>query len=109
MSGEDAFFLHDTLGFPIDLTREMAAERGREVDIEGFEVDALQGARETIQRQAPVLAVCVYHRQDHLWRIPLLLSSLRDDSAFFLRPHNEEGWDLLCYAVPRARLTGVSR
>ena len=37
VSGEDAFFLHDTLGFPIDLTREMAAERGRAVDIEGFD------------------------------------------------------------------------
>jgi alanyl-tRNA synthetase len=37
VSGEDAFFLHDTLGFPIDLTREIAAERGRSVDGEGFE------------------------------------------------------------------------
>jgi len=36
VSGERAFFLHDTLGFPIDLTREIAAERGREVDLEGF-------------------------------------------------------------------------
>ena len=77
------------------------------LDIEGFEVEALQGARKTIQRHGPVLAVCVYHRQDHLWRIPLLLSNLRDDYAFFLRPHNEEGWDLVCYAVPRARLTGT--
>jgi FkbM family methyltransferase len=76
------------------------------LDIEGFEMEALQGARKTIERHTPVLAVCVYHRQDHLWRIPLLLRSLRDDYAFFLRPHNEEGWDLVCYAVPRARLTG---
>ncbi|MDQ1380836.1 MAG: alanyl-tRNA synthetase, partial [Actinomycetota bacterium] len=37
VTGEDAFFLHDTLGFPIDLTREIAGERGREVDIAGFE------------------------------------------------------------------------
>jgi alanyl-tRNA synthetase len=37
VSGEDAFFLHDTLGFPIDLTREIAGERGREVDVAGFE------------------------------------------------------------------------
>jgi alanyl-tRNA synthetase len=37
ISGEDAFFLHDTLGFPIDLTREIAGERGRAVDLEGFE------------------------------------------------------------------------
>ncbi len=36
ISGEDAFFLHDTLGFPIDLTREIAGERGRSVDLDGF-------------------------------------------------------------------------
>jgi hypothetical protein len=54
-----------------------------------------------------VIAVCVYHTQDHLWRIPLLLKSWRDDYALFLRPHNEEGWDLVCYAVPRARLSGA--
>ncbi len=37
VSGDDAFFLHDTLGFPIDLTREIAAERGRTVDLAGFD------------------------------------------------------------------------
>jgi alanyl-tRNA synthetase len=36
VSGERAFFLHDTLGFPIDLTREIAEERGRRVDYDGF-------------------------------------------------------------------------
>jgi len=74
------------------------------LDIEGAEPDALLGARETIREAAPIVAVCVYHRQDHLWRIPLMLREWRDDFAFFLRPHNEEGWDLVCYAVPRARL-----
>jgi alanyl-tRNA synthetase len=38
VSGEDAFRLHDTLGFPIDLTREIAGERGRAVDLAGFDV-----------------------------------------------------------------------
>jgi FkbM family methyltransferase len=79
------------------------------LDIEGFEVDALEGARETIERYAPVLAICVYHRQNHLWRIPLLLQEWRRDYAFFLRPHNEEGWDLVCYGVPRERLMGTAR
>jgi alanyl-tRNA synthetase len=37
LSGEDAFRLHDTFGFPIDLTVEIAAERGVEVDRAGFE------------------------------------------------------------------------
>ncbi len=37
VSGERAFFLHDTLGYPVDLTREVAEERGRAVDVAGFE------------------------------------------------------------------------
>ena len=74
------------------------------LDIEGFEIDALEGARRTIGRHAPVVAVCVYHAQDHLWRIPLLLREWCPDASLFLRPHREEGWDLVCYAVPRARL-----
>ncbi len=36
LSGEEAFKLHDTYGFPIDLTELMARERGVEVDVEGF-------------------------------------------------------------------------
>jgi alanyl-tRNA synthetase len=35
--GDDAFKLHDTYGFPIDLTRIMAEERGMSVDIAGYE------------------------------------------------------------------------
>ncbi len=39
LSGTAAFKLHDTYGFPIDLTKEIAAERGVDVDIEGFDVE----------------------------------------------------------------------
>src|SRR5579875_1053945 len=37
ISGDDAFVLHDTYGFPIELTREIASERGVSVDSVGFE------------------------------------------------------------------------
>ena len=39
LSGGAAFKLHDTFGFPIDLTKEIAAERGVDVDLDGFEVE----------------------------------------------------------------------
>ncbi len=36
LSGEEAFKLHDTYGFPLDLTIEMAEEQGIGVDVDGF-------------------------------------------------------------------------
>ena len=36
LTGDEAFRLHDTYGFPLDLTVEMAAEQGLTVDIDGF-------------------------------------------------------------------------
>ncbi len=36
LAGDKAFQLHDTYGFPIDLTLEMASEQGLDVDVDGF-------------------------------------------------------------------------
>ncbi|MCH4084022.1 MAG: alanine--tRNA ligase [Olsenella sp.] len=55
LSGEVAFKLHDTYGFPIDLTREIAESRGHKVDMEAFdrEMDAQkERARATANRDA---------------------------------------------------------
>jgi alanyl-tRNA synthetase len=43
--GSDVFRLHDTFGFPLELTRELAGERGIEVDDEGFRM-AMAAQRE---------------------------------------------------------------
>ncbi len=50
ISGERAFKLYDTYGFPVELTQEIAAERGFSVDLEGFELEMgkqKEKARET--------------------------------------------------------------
>ncbi|WP_449284160.1 alanine--tRNA ligase [Luteimonas qiangzhengi] len=44
--GADAFRLYDTYGFPLDLTQDIARERGLEVDLAGFEA-AMAKQRET--------------------------------------------------------------
>jgi alanyl-tRNA synthetase len=45
ISGEQAFKLYDTYGFPVELTTEIAAERGFSVDLAGFE-KAMEGQKE---------------------------------------------------------------
>ena len=53
MSGEDAFKLYDTYGFPIDLTKEILEEKGMEIDEEAFkqamkvQKDTARNARKT--------------------------------------------------------------
>jgi FkbM family methyltransferase len=74
------------------------------MDIEGAEPGALRGARGVIREHAPLLAISAYHAPNHLWQIPRLIKSLRADYRLFLRPHNEECWDTVCYAVPAHRL-----
>lgn len=37
LQGDDAFLLYDTYGFPLEITQEIAAEKGVAVDLEGFE------------------------------------------------------------------------
>ncbi len=39
VAGTDAFVLYDTYGFPIDLTQLIAAEKGYQVDLDGFNVE----------------------------------------------------------------------
>ena len=74
------------------------------MDIEGAEPDALLGTSKTIQQDMPVLAICLYHMQEHLWQIPLLIRSLNNQYNFFLRRYADECWELVCYAVPKNRL-----
>jgi FkbM family methyltransferase len=73
------------------------------MDIEGAEPSALLGASRTIARHSPILAICAYHQQDHLWRIPALIHKLNPAYRLYLRPHRIEGWDSVCYAVPPER------
>ena len=73
------------------------------MDIEGAEEAALEGARSVIERDQPILAVCVYHRPEDLWRLPLLMHQMLPDHHMHLRCHEGDGWQTVAYAVPPHR------
>jgi len=84
ISGEDAFKLYDTYGFPIDLTDLMARERGYAVDIAGFEA-ALGAQRHQSQeeRRARKLGVVADELADAArWERTSPASPALDDTQF---------------------------
>ena len=71
------------------------------MDIEGAEYDALLGARRTIVRHLPGLAVSLYHRPEHLWQLPLLVESMAPGKyKFYIRSHALNDFELVLYAIP---------
>ena len=68
-------------------------------DIEGAEFGMLRGAKETICKYKPKLAIAVYHRKDDIFSIPLLLKEYRSDYKFYLRHYTEMPIDTVLYAV----------
>lgn len=74
------------------------------MDIEGAEIDALNGATESISRHLPKLAISAYHRQEHIWEIPLLVHSLSSAYRFHLRRYHPRVLDdLVLYAIPNQK------
>ncbi|KLU63622.1 hypothetical protein DEAC_c44790 [Desulfosporosinus acididurans] len=69
------------------------------MDIEGAEKEALLGAKEIITSQRPKLAICVYHKPEDLWEIPLLIKSWVPEYKLYLRHHCHDITETVCYAV----------
>jgi len=70
------------------------------MDVEGAELETLQGATGLLRRHRPRLAVCLYHKpQDHL-EIPAFLHGLDLGYRFYLEHHFVNAWETVLYALP---------
>ena len=74
------------------------------MDIEGAELDALEGARTRLRGYAPVLAICTYHKTGDLWQIPQTIKLMNDEYSLFLRVYAED----CCNSVLRRSSRGSS-
>ena len=69
------------------------------MDIEGAEPLALHGAGQIIRMQTPTLAICTYHKAEHLWEIPAMILQLNPAYKIYFRHHDKDEMETVCYAV----------
>ena len=91
---------------PIDVMFASKRVSMIKMDIEGGEYDALLGAQQVIQRDRPILAICVYHSHEDIWRLPLLIRTLCPEHRMYLKAYRGDGIQTVVYAVPPERVLG---
>ena len=70
------------------------------MDIEGAEMNALNGSVETIKKHRPKLAICVYHKLDDIFDIPFFIDRLGCGYRFYFGAHSIGATSIVLYAVP---------
>lgn len=68
------------------------------MDVETFEIKALEGARRIITEQKPKLSISAYHYLSDLWEVPRKIRELVPEYKLYLRHHAPTVWDTDCYA-----------
>lgn len=69
------------------------------MDIEGVEMDALEGARKTIIRDKPDLAICIYHKNSDIVDILQQILDIYPDYRLYIRHYSVFRWETVVYAT----------
>lgn len=73
------------------------------MDIEGAEWETLKGAAQIIKRRRPVLAICIYHSDEDMLRIPQMIKEEYPDYKLYIRQHFFLPLETVLYAIPSGR------
>ena len=79
-------------------------------DIEGAELGMLKALKRTIQRDRPVLAICLYHKTEDIIEIPHWINKCVENYHYFLKQYGSADYEsrrtaeLVLYAVPHERM-----
>lgn len=73
------------------------------MDIEGAEIQAIQGAKKLIQKNHPKLAISIYHRPEDIYEIPNLLLEYNPGYVFYLRHYSVSASETVLYAIDTER------
>ncbi len=71
------------------------------MDVEGYEMKVLEGAKKMIREYCPLLAVSIYHKKSDIWKIPQLILKIQDKYSFYMRYYGAASGDVVLYAVEK--------
>ena len=77
------------------------------MDIEGAELPAIRGAKETIKTDRPQLAISIYHSNDDFVNIPQYLANELENYTLRLGHYSYNHCETVLYAIPDELLQGV--
>lgn len=69
------------------------------LDIEGAEVEALEGARKAIIKNHPFMAISIYHKASDIIKIPSVIKELDSSYKFYIRCYHEDGIEMVLYCI----------
>ena len=69
------------------------------MDIEGAELEALKGAENIIKSRTPKLAICIYHKPQDFFEIPLYIKKLNPNYKLFIHHHTATLYETVLYVV----------
>ena len=75
------------------------------IDIEGAELNAINGAKRVISKFSPIIAIAAYHNPNDIWLILYEIQKIYDSYLYFIRPHAAGGWENILYCIPHNRST----
>ena len=69
------------------------------MDVEGAELRSLEGAKKTILKNRPKLAICIYHKPEDMITLPEFVLGLGLDYKLYIRSHSNAENEVVMYAV----------
>lgn len=93
---------HDFQAVDIDTIDNMILDKVDfiKMDIEGAEQDAIEGAKKTIEKYTPILAICIYHKAEDWYKIPQKVLEINSDYKIYLRHYMEGIFETVMYFIP---------
>ncbi len=85
----------------ISIDEALQGERASliKLDVEGAEYETLLGAKETIKKYHPRMAISIYHKPEDIFTLPELVLSFSEDYDFYLRHYQMSRFETILYAI----------